>query len=357
MPRRPDYIFIRFSAACGSIWTVTAYAPVAQDKTEEKSLGVVMHSIAKITPDRPFAPQCMAVIGAGAIGCIVADAACAAGHTVRLCAHSSIPFVTIEYDRAIHRSPVEIVSDPAVVNPVDWVFIATKTQDTAGTAPWLKRLIGPQTALVVLQNGIDGADIARSLVSCPVLPSIVYIAAERPAPGRILHHFGNRIEVPAGPLADRLAVLLRGHIEVSPQPDFITAAWRKLICNIVLNPITALTMQRFCVFSQPRILDLSLGLIREAVAVGNAAGACLNATELADGIAYYSRLSPQGGTSMLYDRINGKKMEYEHLTGTILRLARKYSIPVPLNTAIFALLSAIDQSMISKGGSLAVAAE
>jgi 2-dehydropantoate 2-reductase len=289
------------------------------------------------------ARQRIAVIGGGAIGCIFADAASDAGHDVMLCVRRPLARIAVERQGVVSVPHLTITANPDAATPVDWVFLATKTQDTAGTAPWFDRLIGPDTKVVLLQNGIDGVAIARPVVgAAPILPSIVYIAAERRAAGRVVHYFGDHIEVPAGALAGRLAETLAGRIAVRPEVDFTTAAWRKLICNAAVNPITALTMQRLGVIARPDVRDLAFGLIRESAAVANADGASLSSKAVSDICDYCSHLTPQGGTSMLYDRLCGNALEYEHLSGTVVRLARRYAIPVPLNAAILALVSALD---------------
>jgi 2-dehydropantoate 2-reductase len=290
------------------------------------------------------ARKSIAVIGAGAIGCVVADAAHRCGHLVQLCVRSPVQKIEIERDGAIRPSGVEIVQNVAAVRPAEWVFIATKAQDTAGCAPWLNRLVTPHTTIVMLQNGIDGVGIVRQMVDAEVLPTIVYIAAERRAHNRIVHFFGDKLEVPAGAAGQRLAAVMNGQLHIAEQQDFTTAAWRKLICNVALNPITALTAQRFGVFSLPRIRELAAGLIAEAAAVGNAVGASFSPEDIDSIVDYCCCLSPQGGTSMLYDRLKGNRLECEHLTGTIVRLAQQQGLAVPLNKAILALLTAIDQA-------------
>lgn len=289
----------------------------------------------------------VAVIGAGAIGSVVAAALAKAGHQVSLCVRTAMDHLSVEHDGKTVIVQATIVTDPAAAGDMDWIFVATKTQDTAGTKGWLDHMVGPKTRIVLLQNGVDSAEIIRPLVgTAVVIPSIVYISAERVARGRVVHFFGTKLEVPEGAeTADLIGLLAPGGIDVHPQADFITAAWRKLICNVALNPITALTMQRFGVFRDPAIQDLSTRIIREAAWVGNAAGAHFPPQEIERIAAYCTELSPKGGTSMLYDRMAGNRLEYEHLTGTIVRLAERYGIDAPYNKAIYALIAALDASL------------
>lgn len=290
----------------------------------------------------------VAVIGGGAVGCLFADAAALSGCDVTLCVRTPIDRVLIERDGAVRASKVAIATDPNRVDPVDWIFLATKTHDTQSAAPWFDRLIGPCCRIVLLQNGIDACDEARPLVGTTVLiPTLLYISVEKVGPGHIVHHGGSKAEAPQGPDCASFAKLLsKSFIEVTPQADFVTASWRKLLCNIAVNPLTALTMRRMGVLKEPGIADLARGLMREAAAVGRHAGAKLEEDDIEEIIAFCSMLEG-GGTSMLYDRLAGNRLEYEHLTGVIVRLARRYGVAAPLNGAILALLTALDEALQS----------
>jgi 2-dehydropantoate 2-reductase len=290
----------------------------------------------------------VAVIGGGAVGCLFADAAQMSGCDVTLCVRTKIDRVLIETDGAVRASGVTIAAEPDAVEPVDWIFLATKTHDTPSVAPWLDRLIGPCCRIVLLQNGIDAVDEVRPLVGTTILiPTLLYISVEKVAPGHIVHHGGNLAEAPQGPDCASFAKLLSdSFIDVKPRSDFVTASWRKLLCNIAVNPLTALTMQRMDVLKEPGIADLARGLMREAAEVGRRAGAQVTDKDIEDIIAFCLLLEG-GGTSMLYDRLAGNRLEYEHLTGVIVRLGRRYEVATPLNAAILALLRALDEALQS----------
>lgn len=288
----------------------------------------------------------VAVIGGGAIGCLFADAARLAGSDVTLCVRTPIARVLIERGGRVRQADLRIATDPDAVAPVDWIFLATKTQDSQGAGAWLDRLRGACSRIVLLQNGIDAADEIRPLTGSTVLiPTVLYTGAERVAPGHVVHYGGDRVEVAQGADGRSFARLMQaGPIGVSLQADFKTAAWRKLMCNIAVNPITALSLSRLSVLNRPGMADLARGLMREAAAVGRCAGAHIAETDIEDILAFCLRQTGCG-TSMLYDRLAGNRLEYEHLTGTIVRKARECGVAVPLNTAVLALLGALDEAL------------
>lgn len=286
------------------------------------------------------------MIGAGAIGGVVATILADQGHDVTLCVRRPLAGLKVEMEGKTREVPVRITAEPAAARAVDWVMLATKVQDTPGTTPWLERLVGPDTVVAALQNGIDHAErIEPILRRGKVLPTIVYTSAELVGPGHVRHHTGQRIVVPRSEEGASFARLFaHSAMTVEAAEDFTTAAWRKLFGNIAVAPITALTLQRIGIMRDPDIRQLARGLLVEAVQAGRAAGAQLRDAEVDETLDFYSAYNPSGGSSMLYDRLAGRPMEHEHLTGALVRAAERLSVPVPLNRAVLALLRGLDHS-------------
>ncbi|MCA2218122.1 2-dehydropantoate 2-reductase [Jidongwangia harbinensis] len=320
----------------------------------------------------------VAVIGAGAVGTVVAAAAHDAGHDVVLCARRRPPRLVVERADGIRELGVPVLVDPGEATEADWVLLATKAQDVPGAAAWFDGLIGPDTTVVVLQNGVDHADRVRPLLPAgtALLPALVYVAAEMLEPGHVLHRQGARLTVPghpdtapaehrsgftAPPQAEvppaavpvrparaepgpRFAALLAGSsLEVEQVADFRTAAWRKLLTNVAANPITSLTLQRMSVIQHdPSVRALTRALLQEAVGVGARDGARLTAEDVDRTLEIYDGFAPGDGTSMLYDRLAGRATEHELITGAVVRLGDARDVPVPLNRAVLALMRGVN---------------
>jgi 2-dehydropantoate 2-reductase len=297
----------------------------------------------------------VAVIGAGAIGGVLAEAACDAGHEVTLCVRTPVPGLVIVRHGKPRTVPVRILTgdDPAGgeqetagVRPgsatADWILLATKAHQTASARPWIDRLAGPGTMVVVVQNGVDHAARAASLAAPgPVLPALIYVAARRTTPGRIRHQWGHRVVVPQGEHGAALATLLAGSgLQVEQEADFQTAAWRKLLSNVAANPITALTTRTLSVLGDPDVRALAEGLLAEAVAAAGAEGARLSAADIGATMDLYDGLSPDVGTSMLEDRQAGRPTEHDLISGAVVRAADRHGLDAPLNRAVLTLLAA-----------------
>src|SRR6201996_314034 len=195
----------------------------------------------------------MAVIGLGSIGGVVAGLLSATDrYDIVACVRRGIEKLTVERAEGTVEVPITALTDPAQAKPVDWVLLCTKAQDTAASASWLERLCGESTRVASLQNGIGHAERLRPLVGpATVVPTIVYYNAERLAPDRVRYRRAGEHDFAVADDAEgqAFARLLEGTaMRILKSPDFKTLGWRKLLLNIVANPITALTLQRQAVF-------------------------------------------------------------------------------------------------------------
>ncbi len=294
-------------------------------------------------------PQVIAVVGLGSVGAAIAGTLAALGRdTVIACGRRAIDHLVLERPQGTVDLPLRALTDPAQAEPADWVLLCTKTHQTKDTAPWLERLCTPSTRVAVLQNGIDHvARVAPLARGATVLPVIVYYNGERLAPDRVWLRQGSDQDLAVADDDDGrdFAALLAGTpLRVLLAPDFVTLTWRKLLINAVANPITTLTLQRQAVLRRPDMQKLCLALLDEVVTVGRAEGARLEEDEPQRALATLFSFSGELGTSMYFDRLAGRPLEVETLTGAIVAVAERHGISVPLNGALLTLLRAIDDA-------------
>jgi 2-dehydropantoate 2-reductase len=220
------------------------------------------------------------------------------------------------------------------------VLVATKAYDAAGAAAWFPGLVGPQTRVAILQNGVEHRErFAPWLAAEQIMPVMVDIPAERPTSGRIVQRGPGRMIVPAGPSGTLFTALFAGTaINVTETPDFKSAVWRKLCLNSV-GAINALLLKPTGVFHDEAIGRLALGFARESLLVGRAEGAVLE-DSLPDTILANCRKAPRDAMNSLHaDRAAGRPMEIDARNGAVVRFGRKHGIPTPLNEMAVTLLS------------------
>jgi 2-dehydropantoate 2-reductase len=298
------------------------------------------------------AAERIGVVGPGAVGGFFAAHLAALGHDVLSCARRPFYEYIVESTIAPVRAPARVVVDSAELDgasPCDWVFVGVKAHQTVGAVPWLERLCGPATTVVVMQNGVEGVERLAPLVrGAEVIPSVVYCGAELVAPGHVEHHNAGTLIVADSEAAQRLASLFEGSAArikiVEPSEEYPTAAWRKLGINVMANGITALTRRRMDVLQRPDVAALTHHLLDECWAVARAEGAALSADDATAFIEGIGRLPGDAGTSMLHDRLAGRPTEHDALYGAVIRAGRRHDIATPYAAAIAALLAAGDPS-------------
>ncbi|MFM7536506.1 MAG: 2-dehydropantoate 2-reductase [Acidimicrobiales bacterium] len=287
----------------------------------------------------------VAVVGAGAVGSYFAAHLLEAGTaSVTLCVRRPFEELVVERDDGVVlRSRPLVATDPAGLEPVDWVLLATKAHQTEGAAGWLRSLVGPGTAIAVLHNGTEHeARVRPNVGDAAVVPAVVYCGAELLAPGHVQHQASGLLIVPPSPAAEQLAALFpdpKAHVRLSE--TFPVELWTKVTSNCVVNGICALTERRFEVFRDPAIATLARAVVAECATVAAAEGAPL-ADDLADRLcATLAASAPTNGSSMLYDRLARVPMEQDAIYGAVVRAGARHGLATPLTGAFLALLGAI----------------
>jgi 2-dehydropantoate 2-reductase len=291
----------------------------------------------------------IAVVGVGSIGgAIAADLLDRGNAEILLMARSPFAQLVVEHPHGTSQHALSPYTDPEAFRtdrPADWILLATKAHQSADAAPWIQKLLGPETRIAVLQNGID--QVARVQPLAPdaraVIPVTVQIPAQRLGPGHVRQqHTGALLTV-----ADEHGQAFAAHFDnarthAEAREDFHTQAWWKLVMNAGSGAVCALVVRDNRAEHDPEIRELALLLMREAAAVGRAEGAELpeDAPEKAMHLALAG--APGHWTSIAVDRREGRPMEWEARNAIIGKLGRKHGVPTPLSDMVTALLRVAD---------------
>ncbi len=274
----------------------------------------------------------IAVVGTGAVGATVAAWLIAApDHDVTLCARTPFDTLRVETPDGVLESQPRILTDPAAAQAVDWILVVTKTYDASGAQAWLDRLVGPETHVAILQNGVEHRSRFPGIDPDRVVPVIVDIPTERRAPGHVVQRRNGSLTVPADAAGAAFAALFAySPIDTILTDDWQSAAWRKLAVNCA-GAVNALTLQPAGIAHDPEAVDLMRALIRECIAVGRAEGATLP-DDLPEQIVNGYRNGPADSINSIHaDRLAGRPTEADARNGVIARLGAKHGIDAPLN--------------------------
>ena len=328
------------------------------------------------------------VVGAGAIGGLVAAKLAAIGEEVTVIVRGPhlaairARGLRLRMDGAETVAQVRATDKIAEAGPQDLVILGMKAHQVAAVAPDLKQLLLPQTAIITAQNGIPwwyfrklggphegttlesvdpGGVIAQHLEVDRVIGSIIYPASEIVEPGVIQHVEGNRISLGEldGQETERLKgltdLLRRAGFKMRPTSDLRSELWVKLWGNCTFNPISALThatLVDICQFPETRALAQSM--MREAQEVGEKLGARF-AVSLEKRIAGAEAVGKHK-TSMLQDVESGRPIELAALLGSVIELGRITGTPTPHLGAVFACTGLLARTLAEAKGRLAVRA-
>jgi 2-dehydropantoate 2-reductase len=152
------------------------------------------------------------------------------------------------------------------------------------------------------------------------------------------------LSVPDEPPGAAFAELFDGGSgRVDVIPDFTTEMWRKLTSNAIAG-LLAITRRRVEVFGADGIRDVALALSRECVAVGRADGARLGDDDAERILDRLAAMAPDMGTSILFDRLAGRPMEWDARNGVVRRLGARHGVPTPVSDVLVPLLAALDDA-------------
>lgn len=328
----------------------------------------------------------VAIIGAGAIGGLVGVKLALAGEDVTFMVRGeNLKAISARGMKLIHAdgseqvaSQVRASNNYAEVGPQDLVVLAVKAHQVEAVAQDLHHLMGPDTVLVTMQNGIPfwyfhqhgGAlagtqvrsvdptgQLARSIPASRILGCVVYPASELTEPGVVRHIEGDRF--PLGELdgsnSERVQRIANSFTRAgfkAPVLDNIRAEiWLKLWGNLTFNPISSLshaTLESICQF--PLTRELAANMMREAQAVAHQLGIVFRVS-LEKRIAGAEKVGKHK-TSMLQDIEAGREPEIDALVGSVVELGRLTGTPTPHIDTTFALVKLLAHSMASVKGRL-----
>ena len=287
----------------------------------------------------------VAIVGLGNIGAVFGGHLAAAGHhQVYACVRRKPEVLIIEGAFGRLSGNIDWFDDPKNAPQADWVLLATKTHQTPAAALWLKSLVKVGARIVVLQNGVDAeARLEPWRAGATVIPTVVYTNSKRLGAGYVRHLRPEYdLAVPPSNDAKDLIELFAGTaIRIEEEPEFLTAAWRKFLVNLAANPLTAIVGRSIGALRGPEMEKLAVKLLEEAATVGRAEGAKLGPEIAREVLAWMKTFPEDTGTSMLEDRMAGRELETDAMTGTLLRLAGKHGIETPMNEMVGALLAGI----------------
>jgi 2-dehydropantoate 2-reductase len=298
----------------------------------------------------------VAVVGAGALGCLFGGMLARAGAAVTLIGRpthvAAIRRDGLRFESGGAQSIIRVMAteDIAGVRDARLVLFCVKSNDTDDAARAMAPHLAADAVVLSLQNGVDNVERIRAQVPNVVLPGLVYVAAQMAGPGSVHHTGGGNLTIgQMKALArndgsdrrqlDEIAALFAGAgINVAISETVEVDLWTKLVMNSAYNAISALTGSQYGrMVAIPEIRTVMADAVNEVVAVAAAKGVRLpddlveKAIRLADGM-------PVTISSTAQDLLRGRRTEIDHLNGYVVRQGDALGIATPVNRTLNALV-------------------
>ena len=297
-----------------------------------------------------------AVMGAGSIGGYFGGMLARDGHDVTLIARGEHlenirrDGLRMETEAGSFTVPCSATDNPGDVGPVDLALLTTKAYHNADAVPAMAPMIGPDTAVLCLQNGIDSYQpLLDAFPDAIVLPGAAYIEASRPGPG-VVRQAGPVVRIVTGPArgapashgqrAEEICAAFRASgVPAEASDDIAITLWTKFLFIATMAGTSSLAREYINeLLPRPEWRKIIVGCMEEIERTGRASGVDLAQGIVPDTLAYIEEGGAAMRSSMHADLMAGRPMELETLNGAVVRAGEATGTPTPINDVIYAAL-------------------
>lgn len=304
----------------------------------------------------------IAVLGAGSLGCAMGGLLTEAGHEVWLInrhadrvEHLRRHGLLMRVDGVDRRVAVRAALRAEEVGPVDLVIVLVKSFHTDQAMAGALALIGPQTDVLSLQNGLGHEDIlARHVGRERVLVGRTYVGGSPLGLGHVIagyHGKDTHLGELDGTLSERVQriaqVFNAAGLHTHVSPNILGTVWDKLLINVATGAITAITGLSYGqLYRQPQLQTLGVAAVEEAMAVARGQGIALSITDpLFAWTKAGAGLGEDFKTSMLQSIEKGSVTEIDYVNGAVVALGQRLGVATPVNQTLLALVKGLESRL------------
>lgn len=308
----------------------------------------------------------VAVIGPGALGCLLAIKFRLAGEEVCLVDHRPERAGLLSRQGLVLRTPqgtATKVQMPVLLageaGPVDLAILAVKAYQTATAVSALPRLLSAGGVALTLQNGLGNLEeMARAVGPARLLGGASILGATKLREGEVLlaglgpTYIGPppASQVSAAEVEAVAALFRRAELPCEIRGDIEAVLWEKLLVNVGLNPLTALLqVKNGDLLSIPPAWELAVAAATEAKEVARASGIDL-AVDPGARLKEVCLATAANRSSMLQDITAGRRTEIEALNAQVATRGEKLGVPTPVNHFLTLLIRGLEEAKKERGG-------
>ncbi len=296
----------------------------------------------------------IAIMGTGGVGGYYGGLLALKGHDVTFIARGAHLEAILDKGlrvKSVHGdftiSPARATDKPADIGPVDLIIFTTKTYHTEDAARAIKPMVGRDTIVMPLQNGVDSVERIGAAVGLEhLIGGVTWLSAAIEEPG-VIGQYSDFRRIAVGEVSGATTTRLRAVFDalatsgatVELSDNISRVIWTKFAFIAPVAAISCLTRSPFGDFRDvPEARSALSAAIGEVAAVARAAGVALDSDIVEKTLAFTDNSAPSMKTSMQRDMECGKPAELESLVGIVARMGEKYGVPTPVMGLAYAML-------------------
>ncbi|SEH42428.1 ketopantoate reductase [Halobacillus karajensis] len=295
------------------------------------------------------------VAGAGAVGCYFGGRLSEAGHEVTFLARGEHLHAMSRQGLVIQEEERQFLVDGiftdnvAAIGDVDLVLFCVKSNDTKEMAQQLKAVIKERTLVMTMQNGVDNEEILNDVFGADrVLSAVTYIQAAVDEPGKVSQQ--GRVKLVLGALDPStdfapavVSLMQEAGVDTVQSKNIRVRKWNKLLWNATFNPLSAISGARVGeILDDDQLRKTAETICREVIDVAIHKGILVEPEATVSHIFSRAEMARQHRTSMLQDRLRGKRMEVEAMCGYITKQGALLGVQIPALQSIYSVLNFVN---------------
>ncbi|NIE64590.1 ketopantoate reductase family protein [Burkholderia sp. Ax-1719] len=307
----------------------------------------------------------IAILGAGALGCAIGATLTEGGHETWLIDRSPAHVdamrthgLRVDDARGTRQVRVRATTEPSEAGEADVVIVLVKSFHTDAAIRGALALVGPQTVVLSLQNGLGHEDILADAVGRErVLAGKTYVGGVLRGAGHIesgvvgKHTIIGELDGRVTERAKRIAgAFSRAGLQTQVSDNIVGTMWDKLLVNVATGALTGITSLTYGqLYDEPLLKAASLAAVSEAIAAAQAAGVTLSMTDPEQAWTLAAEGLPAAfKTSMLQSLEKGSVTEIDFINGSVVRWGARHGVPTPVNATLVACIKGIERAMADR---------
>lgn len=278
------------------------------------------------------------IIGPGAVGTTIAHSLIQSNLDVTLFGRTQSDVYYQEYGHA-DKQTIPVTSLQSSSKKIDILFIAVKTTQLDDIIPYIPNITHQKSVIILTQNGYGQL---KKIIHPHKYQAVVYISGQKKE--QTVTHFRDwTLKLPTDDQTIALQQLTKhSPLNIECINNYPEEIWYKLLVNLGINTVTAITQKTASVLKKEGIYELCYNLLSEGVQIANAEGAFFKEDLIESIMHIYDGYPDDMGTSMYYDIINNQKLEIDYIQGHFYHLSEKHKLNTPHINSTYFILKAIE---------------